>query len=400
LDGSTITKPDYFVGLTIPYVFNTCKELSNALLFVTDDFEGCRNARALSALCGCPVAENACSICKGSQNITKPQQLLEGLVDFPNDYFDFLSYGLEVTCAFAESEMQRYDTEQAECLEQPFDDLRRYCGCPSEDGEESNECTLCPGGQIVPDQSGVDMFINTGNEDRVSCEKAKSLAAKTENGTEVCNQIQRGSTVCGCPIPENACRLCKNGGEVTATGTFITTPDGERVQCESFEAQLHNFESNSIECTSLNDSYADECACSEPEVFVPCSICVGGDEVAFPEKELKGFEGFPFLLEPDCGKFSELTLLSPENSQECRRNRGMAQFCGCKPRAENTCTICKGGDAMSNPFQEVLFTFGAINDIYPKEFQFDGLPYATCEIAASFFLNGTQRTIACVIGIS
>ena len=144
------------------------------------------------------------------------------------------------------------------CLEQTFDDLRRYCVGPSEDGEESNECTLCPGGEIVPPQSGVDMFINIRNEDSIiACEEANTLVTETEKDTEICNQIQRVSTQCGCSVPENAYRLCKNRVYMTKTSTIITTPSGERVQCESFEAQLHNFESSSIECTSLGESYAD-----------------------------------------------------------------------------------------------------------------------------------------------
>ena len=93
--------------------------------------------------------------------------------------------------------MQVYDTEQAECLEQPFDGLHRYYGCPSKNEDESNECTLCPGGEIVSIQLGVDMFINTGNP-IITCEEAKTLATETEKGTEVCNKIQRVSTLCGC----------------------------------------------------------------------------------------------------------------------------------------------------------------------------------------------------------
>jgi hypothetical protein len=193
LDGSTITKPDYFISITTPFVINTCKDFSDGLLFVESDSSLCRDARGeWSAICGCPVAEDACSICEGSQNITKPQQVLDGLVDFTNAdiwYFDFLSLnGIAFTCALAESRMQIFQNGQTECLELPFDDLRRCCGCPSEDKEESTECTLCPGGEIAPDQSGVDI---------ISCKNAKTLLNKTEKGTEECNQIQRVSTQCG-----------------------------------------------------------------------------------------------------------------------------------------------------------------------------------------------------------
>ena len=397
LDGSTITKPDYVLGFTEPFVINTCKALSDTLLFIDNDSDSCRASRTLSAICGCPIAENACSICEGSQNITRPQQSLDGLIDFTVsssasdlefvDTTDFLQQNdIAVTCALAESKIQSFQNGQPECLEQPFDDLRLYCGCSSEDEEESNECTLCPGGEIVQDQSGIDTLINIGNEDMVTCEDAKTLVAKTEKGTEVCNSIQRVSTQCGCPIPENACRLCKNGGVITDTNKRITTPSGEDVSCESFEAQLHNFESSSFECTSLDDdSYANFCGCSESEAFVPCTLCVGGETVPKPEKVIKGLDvlGLGFLKQT-CDAMQGVALLVHEKTPSCKFARTMAQLCDCNPREENTCTICGSGADMTNPFKEVVFVFGPINNIYPEVFQGESRSrLSTCEIAQS-----------------
>ena len=152
---------------------------------------------------------------------------------------------------------------------------------------------------------------------------------------------------------------------------MITTPSGESVSCESFEAQLHNFESSSINCTRLHDeTYADQCGCSEAEAFVPCSLCVGGEAVPFPEKEITGIEGVGLGYDnPTCGVIASGALVVHENSQGCKWTRTLAKLCGCKPRSENTCTICGGGDIMTNPFQEVVFTFGATNDIYPEDFR-------------------------------
>jgi hypothetical protein len=82
LDGSTATKPDYFIGFKDPFVLNTCKDLSDAMLFIGEDSVECQNGRLWGALCGCPVAANACSICEGSQNITRPQQVLDSTDPF------------------------------------------------------------------------------------------------------------------------------------------------------------------------------------------------------------------------------------------------------------------------------------------------------------------------------
>ena len=284
--------------------------------------------------------------------------------------------------------MQSTQSGQAECLEVmalPIDDLRRYCGCPSEDGVDSNECTLCPGGETVPLQSGVDLLINTGKDSVRSCEEANDLVVQTERGTEVCNEIQRVSEQCGCPVEDNECHLCKNGGYMKETSKIITTPSGERVSCKSFEAQLHNFTSTSMNCTSLDESYADQCGCPESEAFVPCSLCGEGEVVPFPEKEISGAEGVGLgFVNPTCGTIASLALIVRENSQDCRWARTLAQLCECKPRAENTCTICGGGDTMAKPFQDVIFAFGPINNMYPEVFRGEtSNRKSTCEVAES-----------------
>ena len=156
---------------------------------------------------------------------------------------------------------------------------------------------------------------------------------------------------------------------MTETGIHITTPSGENVRCDSFEAQLHNFEPDSMECTSLDESYADECGCSEPEAFVPCSLCVGGDEVPFPEQELWGREGrWAYFLEPNCGVLSRQALLYPGKSKQYRGSRILAHLCGCKPCAKNQYTLCTGGDIMSNPYQVLQVKFGAVENSFPEEF--------------------------------
>ena len=213
LDGSTITNSDYVIGVTVQLGIAdwtilleedapvapsyTCKDVSDALLDYSEDSYECLGARALSAFCGCPVAKNACSICESSQHIISPQQLLDGLKNFDEEflYVGDSSIRLDSTCEISDSRLQVYNTGQAECLDPQIYDLCYNCGC------SSSECTFCPSGEIVLDQSEVNTFNKIGKEDRVSCEQTKTLAAETEKGTEVCNQIKI-STVCGCPVPE------------------------------------------------------------------------------------------------------------------------------------------------------------------------------------------------------
>ena len=112
----------------------------------------------------------------------------------------------------------------------------------------------------------------------------------------------------------------------------------------------------------------DQCGCSESETFIPCSLCAGGEETALPEKKIIGIAGLGFnYLEHTCGAVSRVALSITENSQLCRLARQSTQLCGCKSPVENACAICGGGDRMSNPFQDIVFNFDAISNIYPAD---------------------------------
>jgi hypothetical protein len=58
--GATITKLDYSIGLAN----NTCKDLSDSLLFLDSDSYDCEQTRFLySADCGCPVSRVSLDPC-------------------------------------------------------------------------------------------------------------------------------------------------------------------------------------------------------------------------------------------------------------------------------------------------------------------------------------------------
>ena len=84
---------------------------------------------------------------------------------------------------------------------------------------------------------------------------------------------------------------------------------------------------------------------------------------------------------------SRASLSVHENTQICRLARQLGKLCGCKSQKENACSICGGGDVMSNPFQKIVFNFDAINNIYPAELgnELDVFKdrEITCEVADS-----------------
>ena len=283
LDGSAITKPNYVLDLTSPVSLKTCKDLSNALQFISDDSDLCLNARALGGLCGCPTREGACSICADTEHIANPQKLLDGLVDVG---INQSSFGLELTCKLVESGLQVYDAGQSECLALPLDDLRKYCGCSTGFWQANlTECTLCPLGE-TPNQDTADShFVCLDDLECVACADLRASAVQALRGSDECNKIQQISTACGCPSPANACRLCKNGGDTTDHGKIIITPSGDKRGCEVFEAQLRRIDANSTECTSLDASYSDECKCEEGQRFCTLYAVSPWGRCPFPEQE-------------------------------------------------------------------------------------------------------------------
>ena len=296
-DGETITKPDYVLGLTDPVRIQTCEHLVDLLVFIQEDDDLCSVARSVSTLCGCPNRPpNACTIC--GENMTRPHQNLAGLVDLGGvDYF-----GLASTCALLESGINNIDKDEEECSTLPIDELQLYCGCPS--GEEDNNsasttCTLCPGEEIVPadPQNSFRVIHLNSNGDRISCSDAQQQVQDLERGSVLCDDIQRGSTNCGCPVPENACELCPDGTseDLTKKSLQIDTLFGVRQDCGTFRHQVRRLDRDSVECQSIDESIIEAC-CSTLEVeFVPCTLCPGGESVAYPDKMIVGMDGGGFF---------------------------------------------------------------------------------------------------------
>lgn len=385
-DGESITRPEYILGLTDPIPVKTCGDLAELLLFVDEADDACTTARAASALCGCPhFPPGACTIC-GSQKMTMPLQNLDGLVDLGE--LDFL--GLTPTCALVDSGIKIFNNESNGCLDLPMTDLQLYCGCLSgtEDPGASDACSLCPGGEIVPDSSeyafaGLELTSDiTVNDypDRVLCKDAEMLTKGEKSGSDLCNDIQRGSTACGCPVPDNACQLCPGGKAPLLSTERVDSIFGPGLLCFSLHHQVHQYRGNSTECQTLVDSYAETCGCVKEVEIVPCTLCPNGEPVKFPQKTIVGAEGMGFdHIEHTCGAFEQLAVLVDEKDRTCFSVRTLAKSCGCAVH-ENACSICQDGTTFSNPTGEYEWLFGTMS--FP-DMDFKGRKFR-CEFADSF----------------
>lgn len=367
-DGSDVEKPDFVLDIKEPVPLKTCRDLSNALVFVDAGSDNCFKTQALGRLCGCPVTEGSCSICQGGEEVLKPLQLLEGLIDMSNEE-ELLGRPTRVerTCGYADSIISQYQSGDQKCLDLPYDDLRRYCGCPG-DEEQSNQCTLCPGGEILPTSTDLSTIHFTLNGDLLTCQDAQELADREEQGSFTCSAMQSIASLCGCPSPrENSCRLCSEGETVRHGLKAIMGYANERISCNAFEAQLLNMPSNSSQCLELtrkNETlFAQQCGCSNvEEKFGSCTLCPNGEPPPFLDLKVEEAGGGR-----TCGVIDNITRALPKESELCATMQLVRKYCGCEPARENSCNLCRGDADMAKPTNKVIFNYGATGDLFDVE---------------------------------
>ena len=91
-----------------------------------------------------------------------------------------------------------------------------------------------------------------------------------------CQSARAVGSSCGCPIPENACRLCGDLFVGSPQGSMTTTVDAQKyiadspaanMTCESVESFLHSLE------------HSDDGACAEVKGYASPVCCVDAVEV-------------------------------------------------------------------------------------------------------------------------
>lgn len=383
-EGEAITKPDQVLDLTNPVPIKTCQDLIGLLVFIPEDDEICSTAQGVGTLCGCPNRPPySCTIC--GDNMSRPLQNLDGLIDLGS--VDF--FGLAPTCALIESILNTVPKQEQEaCMHLPMKELQQYCGCPSEENEPRS-CTLCPGGEVVPvlpEHNFVEIRLgSTGNQ--ISCSEAHAQVKEEESESELCNDIQSGSTACGCPVPENACELCPEGMTLnlqSASSEQVDTIFGTRQDCGTFASELHRYDRNSTECQSLEKGHWETCGCEKDAEFVPCALCPGREAVAYPDKELTGLKGKGFdYIEPTCGTIDRAVVLLDEKDILCRSAQTNAKLCGCTSIPETSCSLCELGDTPANPYGQYQWVFGSLSETLQTDIEVSEGTYS-CEAGDSF----------------
>lgn len=383
VNGEEITNPVKRLGITNPLSLETCLDLSNAVGFLAEGSELCLQSRALGGLCGCPVPPTACTICAQGSNMTQPLQVLDGLVELDESG---TSFGLDTTCELVESAIGLYDETAQLCLDLPFDKLRSYCACsgtPSDEEimvvENTATCNICVGGELLWDVSESSFIYQ---ERLITCRDAVQLASSTVKGSDVCKLIQDAGTICGCPIPDDACELCR-GGFLGEASKEIVLVDGEVIACNVLEARLHLVDESSQECSST-DVYAAECGCTAGVEFQPCTLCPLGESVPYPERNVSGIDGLGFdYVEHNCAAMEYAITFSDVTSVTCKTAQVIGKLCGCAVK-QNACSICGAGNTMTKPLALSSWALGnSVNFLPDLAATIDADQPFTCELVDS-----------------
>jgi hypothetical protein len=218
-------------------------------------------------------------------------------------------------------------------------------------------CSLCKGGvSFNKDMSDKLVELPVGKTTiSLSCAALDSaIPLSLHNASsEDCLLIQSLGSLCGCPVEEDACKLCTDGTEIVApnnTLPFLEEQFGFVPTCGLLEAYLlsQNATNNTL-CSVSQGLLAEYCGCNGATIAKGCSFCPDGQMVPSPEKELN-ISDLPFKT---CGQLeSALSLVIEDGQETCTTFQKLSSYCGCQV-AENACKMCPHGE-ISYPDKSLL----------------------------------------------
>lgn len=276
-DGSAITKPDGYIGMTEPVSLLDCKAMNAIIPFLDVETEECIGSQALGTICGCPIPEGACLLCGSEEGaVTNPRLEVDSLVDFellfeapPTRIYDceFVEAGLhgriegDEKCVYAKDKLggpccgqednvfiipasiEPCDLGCTTALEDPSHvvvakinettditatcsdmngmemsraacrDIKPECRCQA-------TCSLCEDGSPVPDPDMVLDWENLGLPSTFdTCGALQDSIRNMDPMDDTCRSSQVFSRLCGCPLSATHCNICGTSYETVPEPT-------------------------------------------------------------------------------------------------------------------------------------------------------------------------------------
>ena len=224
-----------------------------------------------------------------------------------------------------------------------------------------------------------------------TCGTLDSFVQFIDDSTEDCVGIRTLGGLCGCPIQENACRLCASFSETPvladplkelnreSSTVLQQAPVGLALTCEFVDSVLQVQTENDEICLSLRETYQSQCSCvareeggqaeeaaSVVEVEVtgstastitndtmvtpitnPCSLCPNGGTPTELEKKID-IPDSPIPINT-CGELNLAARFVDANSSDCVSGiQLLGPYCGCEI-ASNACQLCGPNESAKLP---------------------------------------------------
>ena len=147
-NGVSIALPEQPLNLGAELSFvDSCGTLDIVIGAIAGDSEECALIQSVGSLCGCPVREDACSLCHGGGSVSLLDEDLSWMIQNDN-----IPDGIVPTCQLIEAMAQSYMADSQQCAEVQV--AAGPCGCPPLPQDEG--CAFCPNddatGITKPDQ--------------------------------------------------------------------------------------------------------------------------------------------------------------------------------------------------------------------------------------------------------
>lgn len=190
-DGGIMSMPEKRISLPGFEFIETCETLDDFIpgVLIAGSTE-CNELQSLGSICGCPVADNPCTLCSDGSPITTPDRVI--------DFLDLTSVGaisLAVTCDIYEASiMGKFTSGTQQCDEAQL--VGSYCGCPKLD----NYCEFCPGETVSEEYKSVELN-SLGEIEGITttCEFVETILHQTPDDDPLqCLGLQSRAFLCGC----------------------------------------------------------------------------------------------------------------------------------------------------------------------------------------------------------
>jgi hypothetical protein len=160
------------------------------LVLTSDDTE-CQLLQSISTYCGCPRAENSCTMCPDGSPPLYPQReipFLKGIIQ-----------GVVPTCEIVEAFIASYSNDEVVC--RTIHLMSNYCGCPA----IPNHCQFCGGVPLQEEFYNVPLLELLSDEYGTqnlgitpTCEGLYSAQYQLNTGDDFCRNARFITFQCGC----------------------------------------------------------------------------------------------------------------------------------------------------------------------------------------------------------